>query len=205
MLSEVARDLSAEAAYNVIERSFTEARTHFEWRPIGVDDIALRSAYSIAKFGPTASNSSPMRLVFVKSKEGKERLKAALFPGNVDKTMAAPVTAIVGYDINFHEHLPKLFPHNSEPQKFFTSNPDIAARAAFRNSTLQGAYLLVALRMVGLDCGPMSGFKHDVVDSEFFPNSSVKSNFLINIGHGDGAKLFPRGPRFEFDEIARFV
>jgi len=145
-----------------------------------------------------------MRIVFVRSKEAKERLRPALAPGNVDKTMAAPATAIIGYDLEFCELLPRLFPR-SDMRQAFVGKPDLIKDTAFRNSSLQGAYFILALRSLGLDTGPMSGFDNAKVDAEFFSGTAVKSNFLINIGHGDPAKLFPRSPRLTFEEIARIV
>jgi 3-hydroxypropanoate dehydrogenase len=154
--------------------------------------------------GPTSANCSPMRVVFVRSPEGKERLRPALAPGNLEKTMAAPVTAIVATDFEFYEHLPKLFPH-ADARSWFLGNEPLIQATANRNGTLQGAYLILALRAVGLDTGPMSGFDNAKVDAEFFAGTPVKSNFLINIGYGDPSKLFPRSPRFAFDEFARFA
>ena len=154
--------------------------------------------------GPTSANCMAMRIVFVRSKAAKERLRPALVPGNVEKTMAAPATAIVGYDLEFHDALPRLFPR-SDMRKVFVDKPDLIKETAFRNSSLQGAYFLLALRSLGLDIGPMSGFDNAKVDAEFFSGTSVKSNFLVNIGHGDPTKLFPRGPRLSFEEIARIL
>jgi 3-hydroxypropanoate dehydrogenase len=151
--------------------------------------------------GPTSANCSPMRIVFVRSKAAKERLRPALAPANVDKTMAAPATTIIGYDLDY-ELLPRLFPH-ADMRPYFAGKPDLIKDSAFRNSSLQGAYFLLALRSLGLDTGPMSGFDNVKVDAEFFSGTAVKSNFLINIGHGDPGKLFPRSPRLSFDEIAR--
>jgi 3-hydroxypropanoate dehydrogenase len=189
---------------NALDRIFRQARTHNVWRDRPVSDELLRQAVDLAKMGPTSANCSPMRIVFVRSKEAKERLRPTLAPGNIDKTMAAPVTAIIGYDLEFYELLPKLFPH-ADMRKAFVGKPDFIKDSAFRNSSLQGAYFILALRSLGLDTGPMSGFDNAKVDAAFFSGTSVKSNFLINIGHGDPAKLFPRSPRLSFEEIARIV
>jgi 3-hydroxypropanoate dehydrogenase len=168
---------------------------------------AGRSLYAIVdllKLGPTSANSSPARVLFVKSRAAKERLKPHLSEGNRDKTMKAPVCAIIGYDLKFHHHLPKLFPHTNA-RSWFEGKDDKIFETAFRNGTLQGAYLIMAARALGLDCGPMSGFDNDGVDREFFAGTSIKSNFLCSLGYGDASVLFPRSPRFAFDEMARIV
>ena len=183
---------------------FTDARTHNGFLDRPVSDELLRQAVDIAKIGPTSVNQSPFRIVFVKSAEAKAKLAPALSPGNLDKTNAAPVTAIVGYDEKFYEHLPFLFPH-ADAKPWFSGNEAFAKRSAFQNGTLQVAYLILALRAVGLDTGPMTGFDNAKVDAEFFAGTDVKSNVLINIGYGDAAKLFPRSPRFSFDQIAKFA
>ena len=189
---------------HALDQIFRGARTHIAWLDRPVSDELLRQAVELAKMGPTSANCLPMRIVFVRSKEAKERLRPALAPGNVDKTMAAPATAIIGYDLEFCELLPRLFPR-SDMRKAFVGKPDLIKDTAFRNSSLQGAYFILALRSLGLDTGPMSGFDNAKVDAEFFSGTAVKSNFLINIGHGDPAKLFPRSPRLSFEEIARIV
>ena len=189
---------------HALDQIFREARTHIAWLDRPVSDELLRQAVELAKMGPTSANCLPMRIVFVRSKEAKERLRPALAPGNVDKTMAAPATAIIGYDLEFGELLPRLFPR-SDMRQAFVGKPDLIKDTAFRNSSLQGAYFILALRSLGLDTGPMSGFDNAKVDAEFFSGTAVKSNFLINIGHGDPAKLFPRSPRLTFEEIARIV
>ena len=153
---------------------------------------------------PTSANQSPLRVVFLRSKAAKQRLAPALMPGNLDKTLAAPVVAITGYDLKFFDHLPFLMPH-VDAKSWFSGNPEFAARSAFQNGTLQVAYFLIALRAVGLDTGPMAGFDNAKVDAEFFAGTDVKSNVIINIGYGDYEKLFPRSPRFDFDQIARFA
>jgi 3-hydroxypropanoate dehydrogenase len=182
---------------------FREARTHSAWLDKPVDDALLRQVYDLAKLGPTSANMCPMRVVFVRSKEAKERLKPALDAGNVDKTMVAPVTAIIGMDIHFYEMLPKLFPH-ADARAWFKDLPDnVLEYIALRNSSLQGAYFMLAARALGLDCGPMSGFNNAKVDAAFFAGTTVKSNFLCNLGHGDKAKLYPRNPRLSFEEACR--
>jgi len=184
---------------------FTEARTHNGFLDRPVSDQLLRRAVDIAKIGPTSVNQSPMRVIFVRSKAEKERLSSSLSPGNLEKTLAAPVTAIAAYDLKFYEHLPFLFPH-ADAKSWFDKLPAEAVRdVASKNGTLQVAYLIIALRAVGLDAGPMTGFDNAKLDAEFFPDGRFKSNVLINIGYGDRAKLFPRSPRFAFDQIASIV
>jgi 3-hydroxypropanoate dehydrogenase len=183
---------------------FRDARTHNGWSAEPVDDADLVAALDLAKMGPTAANSQPLRVVFVKSAEAKARLKPTLSPGNVDKTMAAPVTAIVAYDPKFYDLLPKLFPH-TDARSWFAGDPVGAEAVARMNATLQAAYLILALRAVGLDCGPMGGFDAAAADAAFFPEGDAKSVFLINIGHGDPAALFPRSPRLDFAEMAKIV
>ena len=187
-----------------IDQLFREARTHNGWQARPVSDELLREVVDLAKMGPTSANASPLRVVFVRTPEGKERLKPALSPGNVEKTMAAPVTAIIGHDLAFYELLPRLFPH-ADARAWFVGNEPFIEATAFRNGTLQGAYFILAARALGLDCGPMSGFDNAQVDAEFFAGTTIKSNFLVNLGYGDPAKLFPRSPRLDADEIARFV
>jgi 3-hydroxypropanoate dehydrogenase len=153
---------------------------------------------------PTSANCSPARIVFVRSGEAKARLRATLAPGNVDKTMAAPVTAIVAHDLEFHEQLPRLFPH-ADARSWFAGNDELIRTTAFRNGTLQGAYLVLAARAVGLDCGPMSGFDAAALDAAFFPGTSWRSNFLCNLGYGDPTGLFPRSPRLAFEEACRLA
>jgi len=184
---------------------FKEARSHNKWTDTPVSDETLHALYDILKFGPTSANSSPARFVFIRTKEGKEKLAPALSAGNMDKTMAAPVTAIVAYDPKFFEKLPTLFPHNPDAINWFTSNDSLAATTAFRNGTLQGAYLMIAARSLGLDTGAMSGFDNAKVDAAFFPYNGWRSNFLVNIGHGDPAGLFGRSPRLPFDEACQLA
>ncbi len=183
---------------------FNEARTHNAFVDKPVPEELLRRAVDLAKMGPTSANQSPLRVVFLRSKEAKQRLAPALMPGNLDKTLAAPVVAITGYDLKFYEHLPFLMPH-VDAKSWFSGNPTFAAHSAFQNGTLQVAYFLLALRAVGLDTGPMSGFDNAKVDAEFFAGTDVKSNVIVNIGYGDYEKLFPRSPRFAFDQIAKFA
>jgi 3-hydroxypropanoate dehydrogenase len=187
-----------------LSQLFLDARTYNEFRNLPVSDAKLREAIDIAKMAPTSVNQSPLRVLFLRTPEAKERLRPALAPGNLDKTMVAPVVAITGYDVKFYEHLPFLFPH-ADAKAWFSGNEAFATRAAFQNGTLQVAYLILALRAVGLDTGPMTGFDNAKVDAEFFPDGAVKSNVLINIGYGDAAKLFPRSPRFSFDQIATIL
>jgi len=184
---------------------FRNARTHKVWLDRPVPDDLLRRVYDLARLGPTSANCSPMRLLFVKSREGKERLRPSLTPGNVDKTMQAPVTAIIGHAVDFYDELPRLFPA-ADMRANFAGKPEFAAVTAFRNGSLQGAYLMLAARALGLDCGGMSGFDNAKVDAEFFPEGRrVKSNFLCNLGYGDTSKLTPRGPRLSFDEVCRTI
>ncbi|MGO9772203.1 MAG: malonic semialdehyde reductase [Roseiarcus sp.] len=191
-------------AADALAQIFTEARTHNGFLDKPVPEELLHRAVDLAKMAPTAVNQSPLRIVFARSKEAKQRLAPTLSPGNLEKTLAAPVVAITGYDVKFYEHLPFLFPH-ADAKPWFSGNAEFAARSAFQNGTLQVAYLILALRAVGLDTGPMSGFDNAKVDAEFFAGTDVKSNVLINIGYGDPAKLFPRSPRFSFDQIAKIV
>src|SRR5450432_822260 len=182
-----------------IQQLFTDARTHHAWQDKPVADDLLREVYNLAKWGPTSANSLPMRIVFVKSKSAKEKLIPALMGGNVEQVRAAPVTAIVAYDQKFHDRLPTLFPA-FDMRPMFVANPSMSEQTAFRNSSLQGAYVILAARALGLDAGPMSGFDNAKVDQAFFENSSWKSNFICNIGYADAAKLHPRVPRLIFDE-----
>jgi 3-hydroxypropanoate dehydrogenase len=154
--------------------------------------------------GPTSANTTPARFVFLTAPEAKARLKPALLPLNVEKTMAAPVTVIIAWDTEFYENLPKLFPH-ADVRSYFVGNPQFAEETGFRNSSLQGAYFIIAARALGLDCGPMSGFDANKLNAEFFPDGKWKANFLCNLGYGDGSKLFPRNPRLEFDEACRIL
>jgi 3-hydroxypropanoate dehydrogenase len=191
----------SEAALNQL---FFSARTHNKWLPTEVPDALLRELADTLKMGPTSANSSPARIVFVKSPEAKNRLRPHLSGANLEKTMAASVTAIIGYDTEFYEKLPKLFPHTAA-RSWFVGKPDVIQMTAFRNSSLQGAYLILAARALGLDTGPMSGFDNGGVDREFFPSGTIKSNFICSLGYGDPSGLFPRSPRFEFDEFCTIL
>lgn len=182
-----------------LETLFTGARTHSGWLDMPVSDQTLREIYDLMKWGPTSANCSPARIVFVRSAEGKEKLRPALSSGNLAKTLSAPVTAIVAWDGEFYERLPALFPHG-DARSWFTSSPALAEETAFRNSAMQAAYLIFACRALGLDTGPMSGFDRQTVDDAFFTGTSLKSNLLINIGYGDTRKLYDRLPRLTFED-----
>ncbi len=178
---------------------FRDARTHNAWTDQPVTDDDLRAVFDLMKWGPTSANCSPARFVFVRTPAAKERLRPALSAGNLDKTLAAPVTAIVAYDPRFYDKLPKLFPH-ADARPWFAGNEVLAQETALRNSSLQGGYFILAARALGIDCGPMSGFDRDKADAAFLAGYGWKSNFLINLGHGDAAGLFGRSPRLDFDE-----
>ena len=202
-----------------LDTLFREARSYSRWLPRPVTEDTLRNLYELLKWGPTSANASPARFAFLRSKDAKERLRPALAPLNVEKTMAAPVTVIVAYDIKFYEHLPKLFPHNPGMATLFETSPDLIEATAKRNSSLQGGYMIMAARALGLDCGPMSGFDHTKVDEEFFaagrpcfgcdqeffPEGHIKSNFLCNLGYGDRSTLRPRLPRLPFNEACSLL
>ena len=196
--------MSGSLDTNALDQLFYKARTHNAWLPKEVPDTLLHQLVDLMKMGPTSANCSPARIVFLRSPEAKARLKPYLDDGNVDKTMKAPVTAIIATDHLFYEHLPRLFPH-ADAKSWFAGKRDFADITAFRNSSLQGGYFIMAARAAGLDCGPMSGFKNAGVDHEFFAGSEVKSNFLCNLGYGDPSVLQPRSPRFGFDEIAQII
>ena len=198
---------------------FRKGRTHNGWLNKPVADETLRQIYDLMKWAPTSANSSPARFVFLRTPKAKERLRPALAPGNVQKVMTAPVTVIVAYDLLFYEKLPKLFPHSPSMADLFAKNPQLVESTAQRNSSLQGAYLILAARALGLDCGPLSGFDNAKVDEEFFnagrecegcdqeffPEGHVRSNFLCNLGYGDPSKLFPRSPRLKFEEACTLL
>ncbi|HTC89026.1 MAG TPA: malonic semialdehyde reductase [Bryobacteraceae bacterium] len=192
---------------------FRKARTHNAWLDKPVSDDLLHQLYELVKYGPTSANSCPARILFVRTPEAKQRLLPALSPTNVDKTMKAPVTAILGYDVRFFEQTPKLFPHNPGMANVFSGSAQLAETTAFRNGSLQGAYMILAARALGLDCGAMSGFDNAKVDAEFFTSAAgnpptfvqVKSNFLCNLGYGDDPKLPPRNPRLAFEEACRLL
>ena len=204
---------------SALDRLFREARSYTAWQKRPVADQTLRDFYDILRWAPTSANTAPARFAFLRSKEAKDRLRPALAPGNIEKTMTAPVTVIVAYDVKFYEHLPKLFPQSPGLKQMFESNPQMVEASAQRNSTLQGAYLIMAARALGLDCGPMSGFDNAKVDEEFFaagkpcfgceqeffPEGHVKSNFLCNLGYGDPSTLFPRLPRLPFEEACSLL
>ena len=188
-----------------LDQLFREARTYPAWLDVPVGDELLRQIYELMKWGPTSGNLCPARIVFVKSPAAKERLRPALSPGNVEKVITAPATAIVAYDLKFYEMQPKLAPHNPKSRETFAASPDLAQSTAFRNGSLQGAYFIVAARALGLDCGPMSGFDKAKVDDEFFGGGHCRSNFLCNIGYGDPSRLRPRQPRLTFEEACSIV
>ncbi len=198
------RARAASADSDAIELLLTGARSHYAWTDRPVTDAQIKAIYDIAKMGPTSMNGCPARFVFVRSEDGKARIAKSLKPANVKKMMSAPVTAIVAYDPEFWQALPKLFPHEDR-RGLFADRPDYASETAFRNSTLQGAYLMIAARAIGLDVGAMSGFSNAIVDEEFFAESGWKSNFLCNIGYADESALFQRLPRFDFDEVCTFA
>ena len=183
---------------------FREAHTHSNWLDQPVSDALLQQVYDLMKWAPTSANSSPARMVFVRSAAAKQRLLPAMAPGNLEKTRTAPVTVIVAYDTEFYEKLPMLYPP-ADARSWFVGNQKLIDTTAFRNGTLQGAYLILAARALGLDAGPMSGFDNDKVDGEFFPDGKVKSNFLINLGYGDSSKLHARNPRLKFEEAAQIL
>jgi len=203
----------------VLDTLFREARTYSKWLPRPIADKTLHELWDVIKWAPTSANAEPARFAFLRSKESKERLRPALAPLNVEKTMTAPVTVIVGYDLRFYERLPKLFPQNPGMAKLFENNPEMVETTAKRNSSLQGAYLIMAARALGLDCGAMSGFDNAKVDEEFFaagkpcfgcdqeffPEGHVKTNFLCNLGYGDPGSLHPRLPRLSFNEACSLL
>ena len=202
-----------------LDTLFREARTHTKWQSRPVTDQTLRDLYELLKWAPTSANAAPARFVFLRSPEAKARLRPALAPLNVEKTMTAPVTVIIAYDLKFYEQLPKLFPHSPGVAKLFEGNAELSDATAKRNSSLQGAYLIIAARALGLDCGPMSGFDQAKVDEEFFaagkpcfgcdqeffPEGHVKSNFLCNLGYGEPSALHPRLPRLPFNEACSIL
>ncbi|ELY2797501.1 malonic semialdehyde reductase [Cronobacter dublinensis] len=196
--------MSEALSASALATLFTDARTHSAWLDAPVSDEQLRDIYDMVRLGPTSANCSPGRLLFVKTPDAKARLLPALSSGNVEKTLRAPVTAIVAWDHEFYEALPQLFPY-ADARAWFTSSPAVAEETAFRNSSLQAGYLIIACRALGLDTGPMSGFDRAAVDAEFFSGTTWKSNLLINIGYGDAATLHPRLPRLSFDDACAIV
>ena len=183
---------------------FREARSHNRWLDKPVSDDLLQQVYELAKWGPTAANSAPARFLFIRSEEAKARLKPALAEGNVEKSMTAPVVAVIAMDLEFYEHLPRLFPH-TDAKSWYVGKPEKIQASASLNATLQGAYLMLAARSLGLDCGPMSGFDNAKLDGEFFPEGKVKSLFICAMGYGDAAHIYPRGPRLDFDEACQLL
>lgn len=183
---------------------FREARSHNGWLDSPVSDEQLHELYELVKMGPTSMNCCPARFVFIRTEEGRQRLRPAINPGNLAKTLGAPVIVIVAYDLEFFRELPTLFPH-TDAQRFFAGKEEHAAITAMRNGTMQGAYLIFAARALGLDCGPMSGFNNAMVDAEFFPGSSIRSNFLCGLGRGDSSKLFQRHPRLSFKQACELA
>ncbi|MEO1241390.1 MAG: malonic semialdehyde reductase [Pseudomonadota bacterium] len=183
---------------------FREARTRNGWEERDVTTTLMQAVYDLMKWAPTSANCSPARFVFVASDEARARLKPHLIPGNTDKTMAAPCCVIIAHDLEFYEKLPELFPH-TDAKSWFVGNDNLIRETAFRNGTLQGAYLMIAARALGLDCGPMSGFDQDGVNKEFFDGTTYKANFLCNIGYGTDKDLFPRSPRLDFDEVCEII
>ncbi|MFO8005664.1 malonic semialdehyde reductase [Thioalkalivibrio sp.] len=194
--------MSDKIDQKALDQLFFDARTHNAWQDRPVSDELLRELFDVLRWAPTSANCSPARIVFVKTPEAKAKLLPALIEGNVEKTRTAPVTAIIGHDLEFHEHLPKLFPH-TDARSWFVGNQPLIEATAFRNGTLQGAYLIMAARALGLDCGPMSGFDPDQVNEAFFAGSTTRVNFLCNLGYGQSEALFPRSPRFEFEDVCR--
>lgn len=197
--------MSARLADSALKQLFLDARTHNKWQARDVPDSTLREIVDLMKMGPTSANCQPARIVFVKSAAAKQRLAPFLSSANREKTMTAPACAIIGQDMKFYESLPRLFPHNQTARTWFEGNEQLVATTAMRNSSLQGAYFMLAARALGLDCGPMSGFDNAGVDKEFFAATDIKSNFVCSVGYGDPSGLFPRSPRFEFDEIAKIL
>ncbi len=183
---------------------FNEARTYNSWQNKPVDDSILKQIYDLTKMAPTSANCQPMRLVFVKSKSGKEKLRQALHEANIEKTMSAPVTAIIGMDMEFYEHLPELFPH-TDARSWFAGNEQLIYDTAYRNSSMQGGYFILAARALGLDTGALSGFDNEKIDELFFAGTKIKSNFLCNIGYGDDEGMFARSPRPDFDKFCKIV
>ncbi|TDR82064.1 malonic semialdehyde reductase [Paludibacterium purpuratum] len=189
---------------SALDQLFYNARTHSHWQKRPVPEALLHQLFELLKQCPTSANCSPARFIFITSSEAKARLLPCLAEGNLEKTQEAPITVIVGMDLAFHQHLPRLFPH-ADAQSWFNGHDELIRSTAFRNSSLQGAYLIMAARSLGLDCGPMSGFDAALIDAEFFPQSSVRTNFLINLGYGEASRLYGRSPRFEFNEVCQIL
>jgi 3-hydroxypropanoate dehydrogenase len=202
-----APDFAAEppTAAALAQRLFSQARTHSHWLPQPVPIALLHEMVALMQLAPTSMNSQPLRLQFVVSEAAKERLVACVNPGNVAKTRSAPVVAIIGHDLAFPDLLPRLFAHKADARNYYQGKPEFTAATALRNSSLQGAFLMLAARWLGLDCGPMSGFDAHAVDKSFWSGTSVQTNFLCNLGYGDAARLKPRPPRLGFDEVCRLI
>lgn len=197
--------MSKSLASTALQQTFSAARTFNKFTGEAVSDELIKQLYDLMKWGPTSMNCQPAHYVFIKSAEAKQRLNPLLMQGNQEKTMSAPVTVIVATDTEFYNNLPEQFPANPNAKDMFSGNADFSQSTAFRNGTMQGAYLILAARMLGLDCGPMSGFDNSAVDAEFFPEGRYKSNFLINLGYGDSSGNYPRGPRLSFEQAASIV
>lgn len=197
--------MAAKINTAAIDQIFMDARTHNYWLDKPVSEETIAELYAMMRMGPTSANCSPARIVFVQSDEAKAKLKPLLMEGNQEKTMAAPVCAIIGHDLEFYEKIPELFPHNPDAKSWFNWSEEFAEQTAFRNGSLQGAYFMIAARALGLDCGPMSGFDQDGVNEAFFGGTTIKSNFLCNIGYGNDAKLDPRSPRLAFGDACQIV
>lgn len=204
MAASAAREAFETFSHAQLDNLFLQARSHNGWLDKPVDDAEIIQLYDLLKMAPTSFNCSSARFLFLRSAEAKEKLKPVLMPGNIEKSMTAPVIAIIGMDTAFHEKLPQLFPH-SDVKTLFDKSDELREMTAFRNGSLQGAYLMLAARAIGLDCGPMSGFDNAKLDAIFFSATKVKSNFLCALGHGDPSKLYPRSPRFQFDEACQIL
>lgn len=200
----MSRNITEPLSQEALDTLFLEARTYNAWQDKEVSDELLHKLHDLVKMGPTSANCCPMRVIFVKSDEAKEKLKPCLSEGNLEKTMSAPVCAIIGMDMEFYEKLPKLFPH-TDAKSWFLGKEKFIESTAFRNSSLQGGYFILAARALGLDCGPMSGFNQKMVNETFFEGTSIKANFLCNLGYGTEENLFPRSPRLDFDEANKIL
>lgn len=196
--------MSSPLSEQALEQLFTNARTMNGWRDVPVTDEQIKALYDLVKMAPTSANCCPARFYFVKSDAAKKKLRPHLMEGNIEKVMQAPVTVIIANDMNFADHLGKLFPHSPDAKSWF-ADVAVAEETAFRNATLQGGYLIMAARSLGLDCGPMSGFDKAGVDTAFFTGTSYKSNFICSLGYGEPKSVFPRSPRFDFDEAAKIL
>lgn len=197
--------MSKSVSNKALEQAFLNARTFNSFSKTPVPDEILKQLYELMKWGPTSMNSQPGHFVFLKTNDAKQRLNSTLLPGNQEKSLAAPVTVIIASDTQFFNHLPEQFPAIPNAKEMFATNAEFSQATAERNSSMQGAYLIIAARMLGLDCGPMSGFDNNAVDAEFFPEGRYKSNFLINLGYGDMSGNYPRGPRLSFDQVTRII